>query len=171
MSKHIIIVAPHADDEIIGCYEVIQKAFLTEVSVHLLFPNEKHVNEQKFYEEKSCLFPPQCSWVLGKEYCNYYLESYSVIDSKDNQLFFPDPVCEIHPEHRKYGHEGEKLLRQGANVYFYSVNMQAPYIREVKNPEGKKEMLNRIYPEKADLWKYDYKYFLFEGQCKWIREW
>jgi hypothetical protein len=46
--------------------------------------------------------------------------------------------------------------------------MNAPYIHEVNLPDDKKYLLDQVYPDQKDLWKYDYKYFLFEGYCKWV---
>jgi hypothetical protein len=46
--------------------------------------------------------------------------------------------------------------------------MTAPYIKEVEKPEEKEELLNKVYPDQKDLWKYEKKYVLFEGYCKWI---
>ena len=54
-----------------------------------------------------------------------------------NLFYFPDPHFEFHPDHRKWGAYGEDLLRQGfKNVIFYNINMQAPYMHEVKDFKG-----------------------------------
>jgi hypothetical protein len=63
---------------------------------------------------------------------------------------------------------GEDYLRKGMNVVFYSVNMQAPYISEVKDFKNKKKLLDVVYFSQKSLWKNNHKYFLFEGRCKWI---
>jgi hypothetical protein len=86
-----------------------------------------------------------------------------------NLFYFPDPYFEFHPDHRKWGSYGEELLRQGFNnVIFYNINMQAPYIHEVEDCKGKRRLLEKIYPSQKNLWKFDAKYYLFEGYCKWI---
>ena len=84
------------------------------------------------------------------------------------QFYFPDPTTELHPDHRKWGGIGEQLLRQGFDVTFYTTNMNAPYMREVGNPEAKKRLLDAVYPSQKSLWEYDHKYFLFEGGCRWV---
>ena len=81
---------------------------------------------------------------------------------------FPDPVYENHPLHRQYGMMGESMARQGLDVTFYTTQMNAPYIREVKDSAAKKSLLNTVYFGQSSLWEYDHKYFLFEGYCKWI---
>jgi len=164
--KTIVIVAPHGDDEIIGCFEVMKKACEEGCSIHILYPNSK--KEGPGFIEGPVPF--NAHRVLDHT-CKWYIDIDEITTMSHTQYFFPDPIYETHPEHRKYGYIGEKLLRKGIDVVFYSVNMSAPYIREIKNPDEKLNMLNTYYPEKADLWKYDFKYFLFEGQCKWIGGW
>lgn len=148
MLKRILIVAPHGDDEIIGCYEIIKKC--NEKGIQVLV---SYCGEEQQHKENNPL---------------QIVTARQVFLQKDMLYLFPDPIYETHPKHRKLGHDGESLLRIGYNVAFYSVNMQAPYIREVSNPASKKEMLDLYYPEKASLWEQDYKYFLFEGQCMWL---
>ena len=41
MEKRFILIAPHADDEVIGCYEFLQKGLV----VRVLFPNDKIMTE------------------------------------------------------------------------------------------------------------------------------
>jgi hypothetical protein len=88
--------------------------------------------------------------------------------SKENTFYMPDPIYETHPKHREWGFLGESLARNGFNVVFYNTNMTAPYIYEVQEPDKKEELLNKVYPDQADLWKYEKKYVLFEGYNKWI---
>ena len=66
------------------------------------------------------------------------------------------------------GAVGESLARQGLDIIFYTTNMNAPFMREVKDPEMKRVALNAVYHSQRDLWKYDHKYFLFEGYSKWL---
>ena len=149
MQKSIIIVAPHEDDEIIGCFEILQEATNKNLQVQVMYPNS--LTPPQHYCEVSAL---SFKVIIGRA-CWPFLFPTKV--EKNIQFFFPDPVYETHPEHRRLGQIGEGLLRKGGDVVFYSVNMQAPYIREVKNPEQKKQALNLYYPEKSDLWRYDHK--------------
>lgn len=155
MRKDIIIVAPHADDEIIGCFDVLRTGRVS----HVLFSTQdacrealKSASHFGFIGEYAATHTPR---VFGLH----------------NTYLFPDPYTELHPHHRAWGHKGEELARMGYNVYFYSTNMQAPYIRESMFPALKKESLDILYPEKKELWAYDHKYFLFEGQTKWKMTW
>ena len=137
-----IIIAPHRDDEIIGCWEIIEE----EID-KVYFAHGKELIDDNWGQKKGTVI---------KKF------------KKKDTLYFPDPYFETHPEHRYWGAFGENLLREGHNVIFYSVNMLAPYIHEVENPTSKLDALNKEYSHKADLWKYDHKYFLFEGRCKWL---
>ncbi len=87
-------------------------------------------------------------------------------------LYAPDPYFEFHPHHRAAGFKAEEILRKNLMpiVIFYSINMQAPYIFPLAPVDSfvKESLLNDIYPHKADLWKYEKKYILFEGHCKWL---
>ena len=144
--KHYIYT-PHGDDEIIGCYEIIRR-----------YPNDVVIvamNKQAFLECSE-----RHSTVL------LFTPCFRTIPS--SRHYFPDPTYERHPEHRKAGGIGEEWARKGADVLFYTTNMNAPYIHEVNTPAEKRQMLDSLYPEKGDLWKYENQYFLFEGRVKWM---
>jgi hypothetical protein len=153
----IIIIAPHYDDEIIGCWEVISNPIIKPIVIYMQDDEERKKESLKL---KTHIENIQVQ-LFQKSIPNMFL-------NPNNVLYFPDPIFEFHPDHRKWGAEGEKLLRQGLNVVFYNVNMQAPYIHEVKDIKGKKRLLEKVYPSQKSLWKYEYKYFLWEGYCRWI---
>jgi hypothetical protein len=150
-----VIIAPHPDDEIIGCYEkllssnpiIIYDGDTDEKRREEILELRKHVDIKLQMFQKS----------LPTSFIN-----------KDTILYFPDPIYELHPLHRQWGSTGESLARSGYNVIFYTTNMNAPYIHEVENPKAKETLLNTAYPLQNDLWKYEKKYVLFEGYCKWI---
>jgi len=152
-----IIVAPHPDDEIIGCFEVLNKA----KSVVIIY---SPINDLKRQEEVL---------KLKDKYENIKMQMFqynipSNFLNSENQFYFPDPVYEIHPKHREIGMAGELFARAGFDVTFYNTNMNAPYIHEVENWQEKESTLNEIYPSQKSLWEYEKKYVLFEGYCKWI---
>lgn len=151
--KKYIIVAPHADDEIIGCFELLSTGRVEAV----LYPNEKAVQEAVAMSEEFGV--------------NIGLFENCDLEVQDSILLFPDPYFETHPAHRNIGAMGEELLRRGQAVIFYTTNMLPPYIHEVNTPRTKKLVLDNLYPNKKDLWAYEHKYFLFEGYTQWISRW
>lgn len=152
-----IIVAPHPDDEIISCYELLVKNKINPIIIYTCDIDDDRKKEAltlpKYIDVKAQLF--------NKEVPPNLITPF-------NTLFFPDPTYDVHPEHRKYGARGEELARKGIDVIFYTTNMAAPYIHEVADFKDKRHLLEKVYPSQKNLWKFDNKYFLFEGRCKWI---
>jgi len=152
--KNFTIIAPHADDEIIGCYELLASGLV-----------------------KSVLFPDRVTMEEAEASSEHFLFTRGLIEDEDFYRFnervyvFPDPYFEAHPKHRELGSLGEALLRQDRHVIFYSTTMSAPYIHEVSQAVIKQVCLNKLYPKKAKLWEYEHKYFLFEGYNEWIVKW
>jgi len=153
----VVIIAPHPDDEIIGCYEIITNKELSSAVIYSDKTNGKRREEA----------------ITVREYTNIKLQMFqqsippSLLKST-NTFYFPDPIYEIHPMHRQWGLIGESMARGGFNVIFYTTTMTAPYIHEIDEPEKKEELLNKVYKSQSDLWKYEKKYVLFEGRCKWL---
>lgn len=158
-NKHsdIVIIAPHFDDEIIGCYEILANPLVHPIIVYFQDDEERKkeaLNLKKFIDRvKVQLFQKSLP---------------SLVIQPLNTLYFPDPTTETHPDHRKWGAVGEELVRQGFNVIFYTTNMNAPYIHEVNDFKQKRHLLEKVYPSQKNLWKFENKYFLFEGRCRWI---
>lgn len=154
MSKSGIVIAPHVDDEAIGCWELFVRHLIQKVFYVGPVNARRKIEAETFCYEMGVtpvFSPPVGDPELGVTY------------------YYPDPIFETHPLHRSWGAIGEALLREGGvDVVFYSVNMQAPYIHEVEFPEKKRRVLTSCYSSQKSLWEADSKYFLFEGRCKWL---
>lgn len=153
-----VILAPHPDDEIIGCFEQLINPTNNIVIIYSGDTEQSRRERALKLKEK---IPNLVTQLFQQSIPQPFV-------SPKNKLFFPDPSYEIHPKHREWGFVGEQFARQGFNVTFYNTTMIAPYIHESKKPEDKRFLLNEVYPDQADLWKYDHRYFLFEGYNKWI---
>jgi hypothetical protein len=156
--KSTIIIAPHPDDEIIGCFEKIRSA-----SGHLVIIYSGDIDADR--RETVLKLKEKLDHVNLQLFQNSIPQPFLNVQ---NSFYFPDPIYEIHPKHREWGSIGESMARTGFDVTFYNTNMNAPYIHEVNKPEDKRYLLEEVYPDQETLWKYDHKYFLFEGYCKWI---
>lgn len=155
--QDVIIVAPHPDDEVIGCYEI-----LTAPNVQPIIIYSGDLDSDRREEA-----------LKAKEHLNIKIQLFQMtvpqsLLSKENIFYLPDPIYEVHPKHRSWGFLGEQLARNGFDVIFYNTNMTAPYIHEVEHPEKKEDLLSKIYPSQQALWEYEKKYVLFEGRCKWV---
>lgn len=151
------IWAPHPDDEIIGCSLVLNQNcrvcyYSVNGDIDDLNAIEKVVN-----------------WYGCETYFIYSDDDY--IGVKWRTVYAPDPAVDMHPIHQKLGHMAQDLFRRGQieRLMLYTTSMNAPYIFEVKDPQAKLAALNHCYPHKADLWKYDHRYWLFEGYHEWHR--
>jgi hypothetical protein len=159
MPKHQhLIVAPHPDDEIIGCYEVINNK---ENSVVIMYSGNTDANRR----QEALKLRESRENIIAQIYQNSIPSA--LLTEPNITFYFPDPINEIHPLHRAWGSVGEGLARDGKDVIFYTTLMNVPYIHEVNDPT-KEDLLNNVYPSQKTLWEYEKKFILFEGRCKWI---
>ncbi len=160
--RETVIVSPHPDDELIGCYSIFKKAKEINETINVVYTNEM---DKERREETLKL----------KEYFSVRQFFVNNIDipplllNKSNIIYVPDHINEYHSAHRMAGINGEKLARQGYNVVYYSIQKNVPYIFELNNKQikEKEEILDYVYSSQKSLWKYEKKYILFEGFMRW----
>jgi len=162
-----VVFAPHADDELIGCYEVLNCAEQCKV----IFPTTK-MSKKRLHEASQ--LKDFLITVTSYQDIKSIDEIISEIrvDNPDTTFYFPDPYWELHPEHKQLGSVGYILWKNlGLDIIFYSTNMNTPYLHELNEYDKtkKENLLNAVYPSQSDLWKYEKKYIFFEGRIKYLR--
>lgn len=159
--KTHIIVTPHCDDEIIGNYSIISNPKNKCIIIYSDFDmTDKRQAEMVNVKKK---FDNIKAYMKARELPSQFL-------SDEFELYYPDPFFETHPHHRLIGNKGYDLFLQGYPINFYTINMQAPYVYNVTEPEKKKAVMDDLFPSQRCLWKNDAKYYLFEGHCSYIPE-
>jgi LmbE family N-acetylglucosaminyl deacetylase len=164
MQVHLVI-APHGDDEIIGCYGLLREVRLYNEVAAIYYPNG--IGSDPGPERVSKMFN-----VTIFDTQSEYTKWLSGVRT-DVCFHAPDPYFEHHPSHKRYGAFAEQVFREGGieSLYFYSTRMDTPYYFEVPDPEEKRQALNVCYPEKRSLWEYDHRYFLFESSVQIHKPW
>ena len=106
--SEIIIVAPHCDDEIIGMYSILVDKSISPVIIYTEdTPNERR---QEALKLKTFL-----SNIKVQLFAHHVPEAFL---NSNSILYFPDPIHEFHPDHRKIGYRGEELFRRGSAKTF-----------------------------------------------------
>lgn len=136
-----IILAPHLDDEIIGCYSVLFENVITSMQ------KAKVVYFQKDYRSDNIPMIPNVE----------YLQWDGGLRSDESDTIYIPSKFDYHPLHKKVNRIGRTL--HGKKL-FYSVEMNVPWLEEETNWRAKKELFNKLYP-KEDM-KND-KYWLFKS--------
>lgn len=156
----LVIVSPHPDDEIIGCFSVLENnsdkrcniVYTTDIEN---YRKEEAIKLRQYYNNIRQFFTTQ-------------QEVPPVLRLKEFTFYFPDPYTEFHPDHKFVGIEGEKMARQGFDVIFYTVQKSVPYVHLISNISKKEWLLDEVYGSQSSLWQYEKKYILFEGYQKWL---
>jgi len=149
-----VIIAPHPDDEIIGCWSLIKKGLISRV-IYLDATSERFRAARSlggafnFVAELSsyrCL-----DKILSRRSSTNTLITYFVPDITDNHVLHKAANC---------------IARlSGCKLGYYSVDMIAGFVKELSEQDKKEKRaaLNKYYPDQKSLWENDWKYFLFEG--------
>ena len=136
-----VILAPHLDDEIIGCFSVLKPGDLV-----LFFKDDYRANDinRKGYP-----------W------------TFEQIGLEDSPVLVPDDILYIpsrydyHPLHRAVNRFGTAVKHK--HKRWYSVEMNTPWLEEEADPVAKSALFRSHYPgEVGTICKND-KYFLFKS--------
>ena len=145
MMSKILIIAPHADDELIGCFTVLNTN-PGEVDVVVMY----ELDAIRKNELNHCADIMQFNVIDNLSFGESTLSDY-------NTIYVPT---------KKDSHSHHKLAnlkyRKFATI-FYSVDMVDAYPLSEKDSISKKAILDAAYPSQSKLWDTNEKYFLFES--------
>lgn len=148
INKKITIIAPHPDDELIGCYSLFKYNLVDKV----IYIKDKNLDSDRFKE----------STFLSERYKFEKIIVENIYDFRpdDNDFYFVPSPLDDHPLHKIVYHRFYDI-----NKGIYSIDMNTPYVKELSNEdkEIKFNMLNLYYPSQKELWQYNAKYYLFES--------
>jgi len=141
-----LIVAPHPDDELIGCYSILKDSTRR---TDVLVLND--LTPERIKELQAC----------SKAYNFNILDAKSVnanLQIKAYQEVYVPSRNDWHAEHKKANREYLEYA-----THYYSVDMVNGKPLPLKDRLGKQNALNTLYPSQSALWLKDEKYFLFEA--------
>jgi hypothetical protein len=146
-----VIVVPHPDDELIGCFTLFQKGLVRKV-YYILSDLKRRANAK----------------IMGRN-LGFSAEFLTFDEFYRKELVLkPDEICLVpdlgdrHPLHKAIN-----IIAKTKNcpIGYYTTDMNTSYTRELtkENQKLKREMLDKYYSAEKSLWENDWKYFLFEG--------
>lgn len=144
--KSWLVLAPHPDDELIGCWSV------RDLISHVWFAE----HEASRMAEATAV-ASHFRWEV--------LTGELVIPAGITTLLMP-AITDSHPLHKEVNRRYRGLSRSSStNVKFYSVDLQ-DNPRKVELPAleqvAKRKALDFFYPSQGSLWESNNSYFLFE---------
>lgn len=149
------ILAPHVDDEAIGCYTL----FLLGRIKKVVYLRDEELTDCRKNEAKNfcSLFDVEFSFLAPNLIAN------ALNTAKSTVWLLPSPN-DRHGSHKFAFWVGAKLLTQYA---IYSVDMSDWFVKELPQDlrTKKQEILINTYVSQSELFKCDQKYSIFEGQA------
>ena len=145
-----VIIAPHPDDELIGCFTLFDKGLVEKV-IYIQSGKERGREARLL----GLGFNVATEFVTLEEFTDKFKfdkeKHYLVPCLQDNH--FLHRVVNVISKLRQY------------QIGYYTTQMNTEFTRPLVDnvAERKRKMLNKYYPDQRSLWEYDHKYFLFEG--------
>lgn len=148
--KKYIILAPHPDDELIGCWRLLEAGLVAEVWYFFDIDHTRMVELVKLSEY----------YKFGLNFIN--IEKPNIYRPyKDTIILIPN-INDIHPQHKQVNIWAKKYFEKYKKQY-YSVDMNTTFdILPSFDSLSKQKLLLQFYPSQAKLFENE-KYFLFES--------
>ena len=140
MSRNVIL-APHLDDEIIGCFSILKEGDLV-----FYFKDDYravNLNRQGY------------AWVY-----EHLAPGDSLVLHPDDVLYIPSRY-DYHPLHREVNRFAVSVHHP--HKRWYSVEMNTPWLEEEENPKAKRACFEKLYPGEVETICKNDKYFLFKS--------
>jgi hypothetical protein len=145
-----IIVSPHCDDEVIGCYSVLKKKKIDRV-VYLYELTDERRREAMKVAKMFKFKPVFCEKIF--DLANYIAGA--------TELYIPS-INDLHPHHKEANIFADMCYAK--TKIYYTIDKNIPYsLLSQKDVKAKFKVLNNCYPSQKKLWERDDKYILFEG--------
>lgn len=146
-----IILAPHVDDEVIGCYRLLMEGSVTHVF---------YFYELSFERKKEAV---KCSLEFG--FTPMFMDDdtavRSLIELSKERVVLAPSIHDLHPDHKRLNRYAKNI--SNAEVMFYSVDMNTKFdvLNEIDRVY-KGLILKTIFKSQEALFNNE-KYFLFES--------
>lgn len=138
-----LILAPHVDDEAIGCWSYLSTAGQRQVSV-------------AYFEEVTWSRLREANEAARR--AGFYIVDAEHLYFSEYQTVLVPSIRDSHAAHRRVN----QAYREHA-THFYSVDMVNAEPLKPEVAEAKRAFLNECYPSQQALWERDHRYFLFES--------
>ena len=150
--KKILIISPHPDDELIGCYEILKlygsnvDVYYTGLTGRELSEENKRIRTEEFVRLCSaccanCILPSE----------NWKIDLKKYISENDYDCLFIPSYIDWHWEHREVCVEALSLiqgLQKEMDIYLYCVTVPIPiqFVNSyAEKTENKWSLFNKIY--------------------------
>ncbi len=151
-----LIIAPHPDDEIIGCWRLLREGKVNYVAY--VFIDKARENEIFRAMEKYGF-----KAILIKKFS---VEELKEVISRADEVYVPHPY-DHHPQHRLVRLMSESVAFElGVKLMYYSTDMNVPWAIEALNYDDamkKLEDLQECYPSQESEFLVNHHWWLFEG--------
>lgn len=157
------IIAPHPDDDLIGCYKQIKAERIKGVAYYSLESEEREAEAKKFcrsfnlrYKAFDRDMDAFIRWAAAEALTPLYLPSPNDRHAAHRLLFYV--TLDMRKDFRL------------SPTYVYSVYMDDFFATPLSEDDAlqKRNVLNAFYASQSSLWQHDHRYFLFEGMVRLV---
>jgi hypothetical protein len=143
---NIVILAPHVDDELIGCYSILNDGKYRVTQVIYFYDLDDIRKEEA---------------LAAADFYNFDVsfDGYDAIIDRTVILYAPN-VADAHPHHKAVNQYAKALAN---TKMYYSVDMNRDFtVLDEYDQKSKLTLLKHLYPSQQKLFDSDAKYHLFE---------